>query len=134
MEDVDPKRSELMRRVRRANTKPELRVRRLLYALGYRYRLHRSDLPGSPDIVFPSRHKVIFVHGCFWHRHHGCRYATTPKTRSDFWKEKFRQNVERDSRNLENLRELGWDPLVLWQCELKDESRLEARLLSFLGT
>ena len=121
-----------MARIRSRDTQPELTVRRLLYSLGYRYRLHRSDLPGSPDICFPARKKVIFVHGCFWHRHDGCARATTPKTRTSFWEEKFRKNVIRDRRNITGLVELGWETMVVWECETKDLERLAPRLVRFL--
>jgi DNA mismatch endonuclease Vsr len=131
--EVDPKRRALMQRVRRRDTAPEMGVRRLLHRLGYRYRLHRRDLPGSPDIVFPARRKVLFVHGCFWHRHPGCRLATFPKTRREFWGEKFTQNVERDRRKVEELRSAGWAVCVVWQCELESEPMLVERLRSFLG-
>ena len=108
-----------MRAVRRADTAPELFLRRMLHARGWRYRLHRKDLPGSPDLVFPSRRKVIFVHGCFWHAH-DCRLGRAPKTRTEFWSAKRLDNQARDRRAEAALRELGWDSLVVWQCELKD--------------
>ncbi len=114
------------------DTGPELTVRRLLRRLGYRYRLHRTDLPGTPDICFPSRRKVVFVHGCFWHRHVGCRRTTTPKTRTSFWKEKFDKNVERDRIKLMDLSRLGWESLVVWECETNDIATLTARLLEFI--
>src|SRR5690606_22283718 len=107
-------RSELMSRVRSRDTRPELRVRRLTHRLGYRYRLHRRDLPGSPDLVFPGRRSVVFVHGCFWHRHPGCRNTRTPKSRVEFWTRKFADNVARDERNQAELRALGWRHLVIW--------------------
>ena len=134
MDHVDSeKRSAIMRAVASKNTKPEMTVRRLLHAMGYRYRLHVKDLPGRPDIVFRSRKKVIFVHGCFWHRHIGCRYATTPKTRVDFWQSKFDANVERDRRNVSDLEKAGWEVMTIWQCELKRGAlHLEDRLQSFL--
>ncbi len=122
-----------MARVGQKNTKPELIVRKLLHGLGYRYRLHRRNLPGTPDICFPSRKKVIFVHGCFWHRHEGCRRTTTPKTRTDFWEEKFRQNVARDRRKIDDLQKLGWNALVVWECETEDIYKLESRLINFLS-
>ncbi len=127
-------RSKLMSRVRAVNTKPELAVRRLLYALGFRFRLHRSDLPGCPDIVLPGRRKVIFVHGCFWHRHPRCRRATMPKTRPDFWAHKFKQNRERDKRQQRELRRMGWDVLVVWECETHDLQQLKDRISSELET
>lgn len=126
-------RSALMARVRERNTKPELAVRRLLFSLGYRFRLHRRDLPGTPDIVFPARRKVIFVHGCFWHRHKGCQKATTPKTRQEFWTEKFRQNIERDAKNLSELEKKGWQSLVVWECQVCDLDELAQRLRVYLN-
>lgn len=128
-------RSERMRRVRQKNTAPELAVRRLLHGMGFRYRIHRKDLPGSPDIVFPSRRKIIFVHGCFWHGHHdeGCNLATVPKTRRRFWTKKISDNRQRDQRNQRELNNLGWDILVIWQCEIRDADRLKKRLRDFLG-
>ncbi|MCQ1773703.1 very short patch repair endonuclease [Neorhizobium galegae] len=132
MTGIDPKRSSLMARVKGKNTKPEMIVRRTLFAMGLRYRIHRKDLPGSPDIVFPGRKKAIFVHGCFWHRHAGCRLASTPKTRVDFWKAKFDANAARDSRNIDALEGLGWSVLVVWQCETSDLGQLSENLKSFL--
>jgi DNA mismatch endonuclease, patch repair protein len=129
---VDPARSRLMSRVRGRNTKPEMVVRRLVHAMGYRHRLHRRDLPGTPDLVFPARRKIVFVHGCFWHRHPGCRHATSPKTRQGFWEHKFQENVERDRRKLESLVRLGWQSLVIWSCETSDTVSLEMKLRRFL--
>ena len=126
-------RSVLMSRIRGKDTKPEVAVRRAAHALGYRFRLHRRDLPGSPDLVFPRLRKVIFVHGCFWHRHRGCRYAYVPKSNPQFWATKFQSNVRRDEIALKRLRELGWKTLVIWECELSDASVLSSRLASFLG-
>lgn len=130
---VDPRRSALMSRIRGRDTKPELVVRRLAHALGYRFRLHRKDLPGSPDLVFPSRRQAIFVHGCFWHRHSGCSKTTTPKTRADFWNKKFEANKERDARQHAELAAMGWDVLVVWECETKYLEFLAGRLREFLG-
>src|SRR5690606_17349794 len=113
-------------------SEPELRVRRVAHELGYRFRLHRRDLPGSPDLVFPRLRKAIFVHGCFWHRHPGCARATSPKTRAEYWQEKFLRNVARDAARLTELRELGWDVLVVWECETTNQRALAATLLSFL--
>lgn len=121
-----------MARIRAKNTRPELTVRRLLHSLGYRYRLHRRDLPGTPDICFPGRKKVIFVHGCFWHRHEGCRRTTTPKTRTSFWENKFAANMVRDRRNMNGLGEIGWDAIVVWECETADLKALVPRLIRFL--
>ena len=125
-------RSALMSRVRGKDTKPELVVRRVAHAIGYRFRLHRKDLPGRPDLVFPSKRKVIFVHGCFWHRHPGCRMASTPKTRTAFWKEKFDRNIHRDAVAVEALEGANWKVLVLWECETRDKEGLETRLRQFL--
>lgn len=127
------KRSLLMSKVRRKNTAPELAVRRILYALGYRYRLHVKGLPGTPDIVFSKRKKAVFVHGCFWHGHHGCKLATKPKSSTSFWTEKIANNQMRDTRNLNELLERGWSPLVIWQCELKVPAELQRKLVQFLG-
>lgn len=126
------RRSAMMSRIRGRNTKPELVVRRLAHALGYRFRLHRRDLPGAPDLVFPGRRKVVFVHGCFWHRHPGCRFAYYPKSNVEFWKKKFDSNVERDARVLRELRETGWSPIIIWECETSDLSALAVRLKSHL--
>ena len=131
-ESVDPQRSILMSRIGQKDTKPELLVRNLLHGLGYRYRLHRRELPGTPDICFPGRRKVIFVHGCFWHRHVGCRRTTTPKTRTTFWEEKFKQNVARDRRNIAALEEQGWNTLTVWGCECAQTNTLAKKLVGFL--
>lgn len=108
-----------MSRVRAKDTTPELRVRKAAHALGLRFRLHRKDLPGSPDLVFPRHRTAIFVHGCFWHRHAGCSKASMPKTRADFWQTKFDANVERDARAIESLERLGWRVAIIWECEVK---------------
>ena len=123
-----------MAAVRQKHTSPELRVRAAAHRLGYRYRLHRSDLPGTPDLVFPRLRKVLFVHGCFWHRHAGCRKATMPRTRVEFWRQKFEANVARDGRNEAQLSEQGWQVLIVWECEAADSSELEKRLLGLLGS
>ena len=125
-------RSVHMARIGSKDTKPEISVRRLLHRLGYRFRLHRRDLPGTPDLVFPSRRKVIFVHGCFWHHHPGCRLASIPKTRTDFWMKKFSRNRERDIEAIDQLSKLRWEVCVVWQCETRRPELLEARLISFL--
>ena len=114
------KRSALMAKVRAKNTRPERTVRSWLHRQGYRFRLHRQDLPGKPDIVLPKYQAVIFVHGCFWHRHQGCRKASTPTTNASMWAEKFRQNIDRDQRKQQELEQLGWRVIVLWQCEIMD--------------
>jgi DNA mismatch endonuclease (patch repair protein) len=121
-----------MRQVKAKNTKPEITVRKIIFSLGFRYRLHVDTLPGKPDIVFPGRKKIIFVHGCFWHGHIGCRYARLPKERVEFWSEKIGRNRERDSRNIDELEKMGWKTLVVWQCDLKQPELLTARLKEFL--
>lgn len=126
------KRSLIMAAVRSKDTLPELAVRRLVHGLGYRYRLHAKNLPGCPDLVFPGRRKVIFVHGCFWHRHPKCRYSTIPKSRTDFWLAKFEKNVARDRRERRELKKLGWSVLVVWQCELKNLQRVAKKIEGFL--
>lgn len=126
-------RSRIMRSIRSANTKPELVVRKAAHALGYRFRLHRRDLPGSPDLAFPSRHKVVFVHGCYWHRHDSCRFAYTPKSNQEFWTRKFAKNVERDAAVEMKLKAAGWEALVIWECETQDLEQLRIRLSAFLG-
>lgn len=134
MDRLSPqKRSWLMSRVSSKNTKPEIAVRSLLHKLGYRFRLHASDLPGKPDIVFRKRKKVIFIHGCFWHGHLDCKYAKPPSTRADFWREKIYANRARDKRTLIQLEESGWEVLTIWECELKDTTALVVQLELFLG-
>jgi len=113
-----------MSRIKGKNTKPELRVRKMIHKMGYRFRLHRQDLPGCPDIVLPKYGTVIFVHGCYWHRHKGCRLAYTPKSRVAFWTEKFEGNVERDRKHKDELRKLGWNVGVIWECETQDHDIL----------
>lgn len=125
-------RSERMSRVRSTNTKPEMKVRKLLFSMGYRYRLH-GQLPGRPDIVFTRKKKVIFVHGCFWHRHVGCPNCRMPKSRVEFWTRKLEGNRRRDEENQEKLRQLGWTYLIIWECELTNSCRLEMSLRRFLG-
>ncbi len=127
------RRSANMRAVQGKDTVPEMVVRRIIHRMGYRYRLHSPDLPGKPDLVFSSRRKAIFVHGCFWHRHKGCPRAGEPKSNIDFWRVKLDRNATRDAEQLKSLRKIGWRSLVVWQCELKNERRLAAKLRSFLG-
>ncbi len=134
MDPLTPtQRSERMSRVRHKDTKPEMVVRRLTHSLGYRYRLHRRDLPGQPDVVFPSRRKIILVHGCFWHQH-GCPIYRYPKSRLEFWAPKLERNIRRDRENQARLRELGWEVLVVWECQAKrkDTSDLATQLQAFL--
>jgi DNA mismatch endonuclease (patch repair protein) len=121
-------RSAIMRRVRAENTKPELRVRRWLHSQGFRFRLHRGDLPGKPDIVLPKLCMVIFVHGCFWHGHAGCKHSTLPQSNREYWERKIGRNVTRDRRNARALRKLGWRVLTLWECRIGDDRSLERRL------
>lgn len=133
MDNLTPaERSSRMALVQSKNTKPELRVRRLVHAMGYRYRLHRRDLPGIPDLVFPGCGKVIFVHGCFWHRHARCALARLPKSRTDFWIGKLTANAERDVRKARALRRLGWGILTIWECQLGDADTLAKRIGRFL--
>lgn len=120
-----------MQAVKSKDTGPELAVRRLLHGMGYRFRLHRRDLPGTPDIVLPKYREAIFVHGCFWHSH-GCSKGQPPKSRHDYWLPKLEQNVERDRRKIEQLEREGWKVLVVWQCETKDKEALAARLQEFV--
>ncbi len=129
MDIVDKKtRSKIMSKVGRKSTGPEVKLRKALFARGFRYRLNVKKLPGSPDIVLPKYRAAIFVHGCFWHRHEGCRYATMPKSRVEFWTKKFEANVARDRRNVEELLEMGWRVAIVWECALKvkGEERFEA--------
>ena len=121
-----------MSRVSGKNTKPELIVRSQLHRLGYRFRLHRKDLPGKPDISLPKHKKVIFVHGCFWHGHSDCRRSIRPATNKKFWNEKLDKNIKRDTENIKELQELGWKVLVIWTCEVHDKNKLKSQLLSFL--
>ncbi|HEU0122956.1 MAG TPA: DNA mismatch endonuclease Vsr [Bryobacteraceae bacterium] len=128
-------RSEIMRRVRSKSTGPELTVRSLVHRLGYRFRLHRKDLPGSPDLVFPRFRKVIFVHGCFWHQHH-CPRAVRPQSRSDYWNRKLDGNLRRDRKNKRLLGAGGWGILVIWECQIKPPllPALGRRIVRFLET
>jgi len=122
------KRSEVMSLIKGRDTQPERAVRSMLHRMGYRFRLPRSDLPGKPDLALSRYRTVIFVHGCFWHRHQGCRFAYTPKTRRDFWVTKLESNVTRDLFVKKELRKLGWHVLTVWECELRNTDRLERRL------
>ncbi|WP_026120928.1 very short patch repair endonuclease [Paraburkholderia kururiensis] len=133
MDSLTPaERSERMSRIKGKNTKPELFVRSLVHRMGYRYRLHRKGLPGRPDLVFAKRRKVIFVHGCFWHRHEGCRLARLPKSRLDFWRPKLDANAKRDKEVELRLAELGWKVLTIWECEVKEGAALASRIRAFL--
>ena len=113
-------RSRMMSGIRGRHTKPELLIRKALHGRGFRYRLHAKALPGKPDLLLPKHQAALFVHGCFWHRHDGCRFATTPATRSEFWAEKFSKNMSRDSLNLEKLKAAGWRIGIVWECAIKD--------------
>jgi DNA mismatch endonuclease (patch repair protein) len=126
---VDPVRSEIMRAVRRAHTSPEISVRKILHSLGLRFRLHRKDLPGTPDIVLRKHKTAIFVNGCFWHRHKNCWKATTPKTRTEFWISKFAANIARDRRSERSLVKAGWSVLKVWECETLNPDKLRTRLI-----
>ena len=125
---ISEARSRNMSAIKSKNTKPEIIVRKLLHSMGYRFRLHKKDLPGSPDIVLPKYKTVIFVHGCFWHRHHNCKFATTPKTRTEFWENKFKENIERDIKNQNKLKNLGWKSRIIWECEIKDKDAINQKL------
>ena len=122
------RRSWNMSRIRGRDTTPELRVRSLLHSLGYRFRLHVASLPGKPDIVLPKWKRIVLVHGCFWHRHSGCKFAYTPKSRLSFWTNKFTENVKRDLRTERQLRELGWRVVTVWECQICHPERLAKRL------
>lgn len=122
-----------MARVSSKGTKPEMAVRRLLHGLGYRYRLHVRDLPGRPDIVFPSRRKVVFVNGCFWHSHEGCVNVRIPSSNRMYWTQKLQRNQERDRQNLRLLKELGWQAATVWECELNHIDRVTDYLIGFLA-
>lgn len=126
-------RSKVMRAVKSQDTGLEMIVRRLAHGMGYRYRLHRKDLPGKPDLVFPARRKVILVHGCFWHQHDCPRGARSPKSSREYWVPKLKRNKERDAEHLRRLAELGWDTLVIWECETKDREALKAKIRNFLS-
>ncbi|WP_367065909.1 very short patch repair endonuclease [Oryzisolibacter sp. LB2S] len=124
---TSPQRSRMMSGIRGKNTWPERTLRSFLFAKGLRYRLHVGTLPGTPDLVFPKYRAVVFVHGCFWHRHDGCRYTTTPQANADFWRQKFLGNVDRDRRHVEQLRSLGWRVAIVWECALKRSPEGAAR-------
>lgn len=130
---VSTVRRRTMQAVKSKNTTPELFVRKLLHAKGYRYRLHRSDLPGNPDLVFPGRKKALFVHGCFWHGHCCARGSRIPKSNTAYWSAKVGGNRARDKRTFKQLKDLGWLPFVVWECELRDETETLQRLTHFLA-
>jgi len=125
-------RSKRMSLIRGKDSSPEMKLRRLVHGMGFRYRLHVKDLPGKPDLVFPSRRAVIFMHGCFWHRHPGCKLARMPKSKLDFWRPKLEGNRERDLRNQEMLKKLGWHVLVIWECEMENVEKVSNKVREFL--
>ena len=135
MTDVfsEAKRSYIMGQVKGKDTKPELLVRSMVHRMGFRFRLHRKDLPGAPDIVLPKHMKTIFVHGCFWHGHEGCPRSARPTTRPAFWKKKLDGNMRRDTENVRHLTDMGWKVLVVWQCEMRNRTTLQAKLQAFLN-
>ena len=126
-------RSRIMSKIKSKDTKPEILVRRLLHGLGYRYRLHRTDLPGRPDLVFPSRRKIVFVNGCFWHNHLGCVKSHIPADNREYWLSKLIRNRERDERNLSLLKQDGWDVTIVWECQMKDMEGVAEQLIDFLA-
>jgi DNA mismatch endonuclease (patch repair protein) len=133
MKETPELRSKIMRAVKGADTRPEIVVRRIAHQLGYRFRLQRKDLPGKPDIVFPGLHKVVFVHGCFWHGHDCARGARPPKANAEYWRGKIGRNSLRDATNIKALKEKGWRAAVIWECELKELGRVRKRLAKFLS-
>ena len=126
---VSEQRSRNMSAIKSKNTKPEIKVRKVLHSMGYRFRLHAKDLPGSPDIVLPKYKTVIFVHGCFWHRHENCKYASTPKTRKELWNKKFTENKKRDSEIQDKIKNLDWRSVVIWECETKNIENLRDKII-----
>jgi DNA mismatch endonuclease (patch repair protein) len=126
------KRSAIMARIKERNTAPEMRVRRAAHRLGFRFRLHRRDLPGAPDLVFPRLRQVLFVHGCFWHQHAGCRRTHAPKSRLEYWQPKLANNVQRDRIHILELQKLGWTARVIWECETNPPELLNSRIVSLL--
>ena len=133
LDKVSEQRSRNMSAIKSKNTKPEIAVRKLLHSMGYRFRLHRKDLPGSPDIVLPKYKIVIFVHGCFWHRHKDCKYSTTPKTRREFWENKFKANLKRDLEIQEKIKNLDWRSIVIWECETRSFDNLRKRIINIFS-
>ena len=133
MNETPESRSRIMRAVKGRDTSLEMTIRSLIFSMGYRYRLHRKDLPGKPDLVFPSRRKVLFIHGCFWHGHDCKRGARVPKTNREYWEKKIARNQVRDAKNKAALQSLGWDVLIIWECQVKEAAALKERLVQFLG-
>jgi len=127
-------RSLIMSKIRSKNTKPELVIRKLIWHLGYRYRIYYKNLPGKPDLVFVRKKKIIYIHGCFWHRHDGCSNANFPKSNTEYWIDKFRRNQERDMIICQKLNELGWKYLIIWECEVKNKNidHLKSKIVGFL--
>ncbi|WP_305044872.1 very short patch repair endonuclease [Geoalkalibacter sp.] len=133
MDTLSPKeRSRRMSLIRGKNSNPEMKLRHLVHNMGFRYRLHVESLPGTPDLVFPSKRAVIFLHGCFWHRHENCKLARLPKSRLEFWKQKLDANKDRDARDQKRLMALGWRVLVVWECEMNDTVRVGMSVREFL--
>ena len=130
---VSEQRSNNMSAIKSKNTKPEIKVRKVLHSMGYRFRLHSKDLPGSPDIVLPKYKTVIFVHGCFWHRHENCKYASTPKTRKEFWNKKFKENIKMDLEIQDKIKNLDWRSVVIWECETKNIENLMGKIIDVLN-
>lgn len=126
-------RSQIMASIKSKNSTPEITVRKAVFKLGYRFRLHRSDLPGTPDLAFIGKQKVIFVHGCFWHCHPGCKRASTPKSNVEFWKNKLDRNVQRDLQAQKSLVAMGWSFLIVWECEIRDLKKLSKKITDFLS-
>ena len=134
-DNVTPRvRSRIMAQIKSKGMKPEMQVRRLLHGIGYRYRLHRTDLPGRPDLVFPARRKVVFVNGCFWHFHSGCPSVRIPASNREYWVEKLERNRARDERNVDLLEESGWAVMTVWECQLRDMASTSERLVAFLDS
>ncbi len=129
---VSKERSKNMAAIKSKNTNPEIKVRKLLHSLGYRFRLHKKELPGSPDIVLKKYKTVVFVHGCFWHRHKECKYASNPKTREEFWNKKFLSNIERDIKVRERIKAAGWKSIVIWECETQNIDKLREKLIHIM--
>lgn len=127
------RRSWNMSRIRGKDTLPEMRVRSMLHRMGYRFRVHRSELPGKPDVVFVSRRIALFVHGCFWHRHRGCKNCTMPTNNREFWSKKLDGNADRDKKNRRSLKDLGWSSFVIWECQTEDPRELDNRVNRFVS-
>lgn len=129
------KRSKVMAKIRSKNTKPEIVLRSLLHKKGFRFRIHRKNLPGKPDIVFPAKKLAVYVHGCFWHLHANCRDGTIPKSNTEFWNKKLSANVERDNKHLKNIRLLNWKAIVIWECEIeKQPTRVLKKICKILNS